>query len=305
MPVGGRGSKSSVGRGQDSVVEPGKPAANSSSRAGMTALAPYWERIASAFGDDDPLAAVCFPGAPRWFNRFHSSLQLRAVARVLSDVPLHGLHGLDVGCGTGRWSRWLASKGARVVGIDASAGMLAIARRALPDVILHQMSATRIEFPDESFDLVMAVTVVQHLPVEEQEQAVVEMLRVLRVGGKLLALDLIDCHDPGRIVFPHPAEAWIDLYGRHGARLLRWQGQEYAPLLRIVMRAMARWGTNARASATEDPLLVERVSRRAAAFVPLWPLVQLSRVLEPLAERLSANVRARHGCFLFTKVAGK
>src|SRR5437764_1431615 len=77
----------------------------------------------------DPLAAVCYPAAPPWFNRFYAHFQLRTVARMLGDLPLRGARALDVGCGSGRWTRWLAERGAEPVGIDPTAAMLETARR--------------------------------------------------------------------------------------------------------------------------------------------------------------------------------
>ena len=103
---------------------------------------------------------MCYPAAPGWVNRFYAHFQLRAVERMLASVQLAGKRALDVGCGSGRWSRWLASRGATAIGIDPTAGMLQAARPLSPGVEFHQMSATSIDLPGESFDVVMAVTVV-------------------------------------------------------------------------------------------------------------------------------------------------
>lgn len=64
---------------------------------------------------------------------------------------------LDVGCGSAPCARWLATQGARVVGLDLSAGMLRHAVRAACDtgisVPLVQADATRLPFAEGSFDL--------------------------------------------------------------------------------------------------------------------------------------------------------
>jgi SAM-dependent methyltransferase len=274
-------------------------------RTGETALMPYWNRVASRYAAADPLGAVCYPAAPEWFNRFYGRFQERAVARMLTDVPLRDARCLDVGCGSGRWSRLLAARGAQVVGIDPTAAMLDVARRLAPAVDFRAMSATHIDFPAESFDFVLTVTVIQHLHPREQEKAAVAMTRVLRPGGWMLAFDLIDERDPGRVVFPRSAAAWIDLYGRHGMELVRWEGQEYVPLIRVLtalLPARRRAGTPGEDVAA--PSVLEQVGRRRAAFVPLWPVIQLSYPLEVLCERLLPAAWARHGCFLFRKLAG-
>jgi SAM-dependent methyltransferase len=109
-----------------------------------------------------------------------------AEAGLLGDV--RGLDVLEVGCGAGQGSRWLASQGARVVGIDLSEGMLAQAR-ALGDrpgaprpAGLVQADARVLPFEDEVFDA--AVSAFGAVPfVGDPERVMAEVARVLRPGG--------------------------------------------------------------------------------------------------------------------------
>jgi 2-polyprenyl-3-methyl-5-hydroxy-6-metoxy-1,4-benzoquinol methylase len=269
---------------------------------GQTVLMPYWDRVASQYAAADPLGAVCYPAAPSWFNRFYARFQLRAVERFLGPLPLAGLQALDVGCGSGRWSRWLAARGAQVVGVDPTSAMLETARALSPGVSFEPMSATALDFPPDRFDLVLAVTVIQHLQPAEQEQAAAAMARVVRPGGMLFVFDLIDRRDPGRQVFPRTPADWIALYGGSGLELVRWEGQEFVPLMRALTAALRLWRRpSAAASEVTAPSLLEQAGRRRAAFLPLWPLVQLSHPLEVLCERWLPATWARHGCFLFRK----
>lgn len=265
---------------------------------------PYWDRVASRYAASDPLAAVCYPAAPPWFNRFYARFQARAVTRMLGALPLEGKRALDVGCGGGRWTRWLAERGADPVGIDPTAAMLDTARRLSPGLTFQRMSATTIDFPADTFDLVMAVTVIQHLRPVEQEEAAVAMCRVLRPGGHLFVFDLIDARDPGRIVFPRPPEDWIDMYQRQGTQLVRWEGQEYVPLMRVLTAMLPSQTGKAAESNVTAPSVLERMGARRAAFLVLWPIIQMSYPLESLCERLLPAARARHGCFLFRKADG-
>jgi len=269
--------------------------------SGETALRPYWERIATEWGAGDPLGAVCYPGMPVWFNRFHARSQVRAIERMLAGIELRGRRCLDVGCGSGRWTRWLAERGARASGVDPTAAMLEVARRAWPEGDLRQMSATRLEFEDGFFDLVTSVTVVQHLEPEEQAAAAAEMARVLRPGGDLLVLDLIDARDPGRIVFPRTPEGWIALYRAQGLSLQRWIGQDFAPLLRLPAALLS--SERARGSATEvaAPTILERLAGSRLLQLALRPVIAASHPLELASERLLPPRWARHGCFLFEK----
>jgi len=103
---------------------------------------------------------------------------------------------LDVGCGTGYLTRRLARivlpEGAAAVapavtGVDASAGMLAQARRLSPSSCAYVVGAAEaLEFEEGSFDVVTSSLMLHHLPPELRGQALREMHRVLRPGGRLL-----------------------------------------------------------------------------------------------------------------------
>jgi SAM-dependent methyltransferase len=268
--------------------------------ADTTTLMPYWERVASRYAAEDPLAAVCYPAAPRWFNRFYARFQHRAVTRMLGSESFAGKRALDVGCGSGRWSRFLRDRGARVTGIDPTPAMLEAAERLSPGVEFRRMSATDIDLPPESIDFVLSVTVVQHLHPAEQVRAAASVCRVLKPGGRLFLLDLIDQSDPGRLVFPRRPQSWIDLYQEHGVRLLRWEGQEYVPLIRMLMALLP--SQRDEDGAVTAPSVIEDIGAKRAVFLAAWPVIQISYPLELLCEKLMPSAWARHGCFLFEKL---
>lgn len=270
--------------------------------SGTTTLMPYWDRVASRYAAEDPLAAVCYPAAPRWFNRFYAYFQHRAVTRMLADQRLAGVRALDVGCGSGRWSRWLRDRGAQVTGIDPTAAMLETAERLSPGVEFRRMSATNIDVPPESFDFVLSVTVIQHLQPDEQVAAAASMCRVLKPGGRLFLLDLIDHNDPGRLVFPRRPEGWIDLYQRHGVRLINWEGQEYVPLIRALTALLPsqRGGGGREVTA---PSVIEDIGSKRLMFLATWPVIQISYPLELLCEKILPSGWSRHASFLFEKPA--
>lgn len=87
---------------------------------------------------------------------------------------------LDVGCGDGALGRLLLGTRVRWVGLDLSATLLADAPRPVV-----RASATRLPFPDASFDAVSALYMLYHLP--EPALAVAEAKRVLRPGGWFVA----------------------------------------------------------------------------------------------------------------------
>ncbi len=94
---------------------------------------------------------------------------------------------LDAGCGSGPLSAALRDRGAVVTGIDASAGMLALARRRLgDDVALHAVDLNDpLPFDDDAFDDVVASLVLHYL--EDWGPALAQLRRVIRPGGRLIA----------------------------------------------------------------------------------------------------------------------
>ena len=270
---------------------------------GTTTLMPYWDRVASRYAAEDPLAAVCYPAAPRWFNRFYARFQLRSVTRMLAAEAFAGKRALDVGCGSGRWSRFLRDRGAQVTGIDPTPAMLETAERLSPGVEFRRMSATDIDLADESVDFVLSVTVIQHLHPEEQVKAAASMCRVLKPGGRLFLLDLIDHNDPGRLVFPRPPQSWIDLYEAQGVKLLRWEGQEYVPLIRMLTALLP--SQRNKGGAVTAPSVIEDIGAKRAIFLATWPVIQLSYPIELLCEKLMPTKWGRHACVLFEKPLGR
>lgn len=108
-----------------------------------------------------------------------------AMLALAGDVA--GRRILDAGCGSGPLSAALRDRGAVVTGIDASAGMLALARRRLgDDVALHVVHLSdRLPFADGAFDDVVASLVLHYL--EDWGPTLAELRRVLRPGGRLIA----------------------------------------------------------------------------------------------------------------------
>ena len=110
--------------------------------------------------------------------------QLVKMARVRK-----GERALDLCCGTGDITFGLATAGARVVGLDFSAAMLSVAQHPSSSALVRWIrgDALQMPFSDDSFDLLTISYGLRNLA--HFERAIVEMLRVLRPGGRLLVLD--------------------------------------------------------------------------------------------------------------------
>ncbi|CAL9663226.1 Trans-aconitate 2-methyltransferase [Actinosynnema sp. ALI-1.44] len=92
----------------------------------------------------------------------------------------------DVGCGPGRITGHLAALGLDVFGVDLSPEMVAIARRAVPDVRFEVGSMTALDLPDGSLGGLVAWYSVIHVPPAEHPAVFAEFHRVLAPGGHLL-----------------------------------------------------------------------------------------------------------------------
>lgn len=94
---------------------------------------------------------------------------------------------LDAACGTGRHAAYLAGLGHRVIGVDASAEMLAVAAGKVAGADFHRAELTSMPVPDGSVDLVVCALALCHVP--DLAPVFAEFARVLRPGGHLVISD--------------------------------------------------------------------------------------------------------------------
>lgn len=118
---------------------------------------------------------------PSHLEKVDRLLALRATDRVL-----------EVGSGSGHLTKRLAARGVDIIGIDANPNAATVAGTDR----VRTMRAERLEFDDASFDAIVSVHAIEHIPA--LEAALVEMARVLRPGGEAL--------------FVYPAEPIRGLY---------------------------------------------------------------------------------------------
>jgi ubiquinone/menaquinone biosynthesis C-methylase UbiE len=122
-----------------------------------------------------------------------------------------GDHVLDVGCGPGRLTRFLAKRVApdgAVDGIDASPQMIKRAaakahKQGIP-ANFQVGYAQDLPFADNSFDAVACILVLHHVAADDQLKAAAEMHRVLKPGGRLLIAEF-----QAGPKHPHPGPRWL------------------------------------------------------------------------------------------------
>lgn len=137
-----------------------------------------------AMGDPYRWIAEVYDLAVEPFQR-----KIREVGMALYP-PRPGMEVLDVGCGTGSHLARYREAGCVVHGLDLSPAMLAKAAARLgDDADLRLGDAAALPWPDGSFDLVVAQTVLHELDATSGKAAMAEMRRVVRDDGKVLVVD--------------------------------------------------------------------------------------------------------------------
>jgi SAM-dependent methyltransferase len=95
---------------------------------------------------------------------------------------------LDIGCGCGiPVDRYLTAAGHQVTGVDISDVQIDRARQLVPGATFIRADATEMEFPAGSFDAVICLYALIHMPLDRQPHLLHDIARWLRPGGWLLA----------------------------------------------------------------------------------------------------------------------
>ena len=111
---------------------------------------------------------------------------------LLKQLPTHCKTALDIGCGTGEFSRLLAKRVEKVVAIDLSPGMIEVTKqrsRQLSNIDFQVADILHWELPAENFDVIVSIATLHHLPVES---LLPNLKAALKPGGRLVILDLLE-----------------------------------------------------------------------------------------------------------------
>lgn len=129
-----------------------------------------------------------------WFNStkgtIYDRFEKQAVDRLLVGVSKHSRL-LEVGCGTGHWSRYFSDKGFEVTGIDISAEMIKIARQKhIPNSRFEVVDGRNLPFEDESFDGAAAITVLEFTT--DPEKIISEMARCVKKTKGVIIIGVLN-----------------------------------------------------------------------------------------------------------------
>jgi SAM-dependent methyltransferase len=258
----------------------------------------YWDlRAAAHLGTAREACAVC--EATQLVRGAVAPLEERGARSVAANLPPGRT--LEVGCGYGRWFD-LVGPGRRLIGMDFSMVMgHAAQQRGLAPVLLGD--ARRLPVAAGALDGAYTMKVLQFLPDPDRAAAVAGIFRAVRPGGRVVLYEKIA--RPGGC----PPDRWIDWGERAGGRLLRWDGNQFSPLDRLLagmvraLRPAAPHGATTAAAALGPPLRDRhpgwyRLYHRAHRLA-----MRLSLPFEPLLERVLPDGWAEHAIFVFEKPA--
>jgi SAM-dependent methyltransferase len=128
--------------------------------------------------------------ADEYAARLFGELAHKPLDRALLDCLAEQARGrgpiADIGCGPGQVARYLHERGAPVLGVDLSPGMVALARRLSPEIPFQQGSMLGLDVEDGAWGAIAAFYSIIHLPPGQLPAAMREFQRVLRPGGLLL-----------------------------------------------------------------------------------------------------------------------
>jgi ubiquinone/menaquinone biosynthesis C-methylase UbiE len=125
----------------------------------------------------------------KWYDSargvMYDRLEKQAIGRLLPDIA-KGNRLLDVGCGTGHWSRYFSDKGFEVTGVDVSKRMIDTAQsKNISNASFQVADGHSLPFEDNSFDVTAAVTTLEF--VCDAEGVLREMVRCThKPAGQLL-----------------------------------------------------------------------------------------------------------------------
>ena len=112
----------------------------------------------------------------------------------VSNLGFQDKHILDIGCGRGELIRYAINKGAIATGIDYSKSAIKYAKNTIKNAIgkhkeqskVLKMDAKKLDFQNESFDMIFLLDIVEHLHDWELEECLKEVNRVLKKNGEVI-----------------------------------------------------------------------------------------------------------------------
>jgi len=134
----------------------------------------------------------------------YSDEEIRSVAIMYFDILNENIinkntYALDIGCGTGRWTKYLSQKAGFIEALDPSDAVFAADEllQGIENVRITKASVETIPFPDETFDFVMSIGVLHHIP--NTQNAMIDCVKKVKKGGYFYCYLYYNLEDRGVI----------------------------------------------------------------------------------------------------------
>jgi ubiquinone/menaquinone biosynthesis C-methylase UbiE len=158
-----------------------------------------WDSLATLHGATDPLKAVVGEDNDLT-NYYFDKTTKRLLSRTIRRKRTRSI--LDVGCGLGRLSLWLAPRVKTIIGVDISSEMISVAKRRtatlnLPNAEFLVTDGRTLPFEDDHFDLIICIGTLKYVMDDDDLSLLIgEMCRVLAPGGHIAVIEQIDYNGP-------------------------------------------------------------------------------------------------------------
>lgn len=132
------------------------------------------------------------------------------------------LTALDIGCGGGRWLLRLKKRKFKVWGIDISKKTINFLKKdkRFKNIIFKISPFQKIKLKENSFDFILSVTVIHHIPYSEHKKIFKKILKALKPGGYFFLLESIK-KDPLPQIFSRDIEEWKKLAKNSGFDVIK------------------------------------------------------------------------------------
>jgi len=173
---------------------------------------------------------------------------------LLKHIPAQCDQALDIGCGTGGFSRLLAQRAQHVLALDLSPQMIRVAQersRSFNNLEYQVADVLEYELPTAHFDCIVSIATLHHLPLDLMLE---KMKTALKENGVLMVLDLFQAESISDYALSIPAIPW-------NFALRLWKQHRLQPPLKV----RAAWAEHGR---TDVYPTLSKVRRSCQSILP-------------------------------------
>ena len=170
----------------------------------------------------DKLTIEAYDSTSEKVFELHQMLLPLEIYELIKNYFFKDDYTIDIGCGIGRDTFWLKEQGFHVVGLDASKGMLSIARRNYPTVQFREdFLPDLITIKSQSFKNVLCSAVLMHLPEYFLEQGIKNLIRITKKDGIIIVsfrnTNATDYREDNKLYNPITPIQVVTLFKKQGA----------------------------------------------------------------------------------------